>query len=251
MSSFNTRATSLKTKASVGARAADVLKHCEKLEKQQTHLKTLLTEANDTDMYNHVLDSHLYAIANMIPNFKTTLNMGFSFGQTTKPVKSTFIDPLTDKINILRDFIKHSTTQGMMDYKFPEKRQAEKEAHERMQEAIAHRDRSVVQKLEDMARTKAQQSSATNAPSAPQPFMAQPAPQPFGAQPAPQPFGAQPAQQMPPFGTSSVQTGSPAFIGLVQTSNSVPQQPTVASASGPAHPPIKRPRFASTPKSKQ
>ncbi len=268
MSSFNTRATSLKTKASVGARAADVLKHCEKLEKQQTYLKTLLTEANDTDMFNHVLDSHLYAIANMIPDFKMGLG-GFGI---TKTVKTTLVDPITDKVNILRDFIRHSTTLGMANYTFPERRQLEKERDERMRAQQAQYDRSVVQKLEDIARAKAQQINTSSAPqpfgaqSAPQPFGAQSAPQPFGAQSAPQPFGAQSAPQpsaprsnFPQFGASTGHAppaftgftthGAPTYTGLSDATTSVPRQPTVVS--GPAHPSIKRPRFASTPKSKK
>jgi hypothetical protein len=251
MSSFNTCVTSLKTKASVGARAAGVLKHCEQMQKHQLFLKTLVAEANDTDMFNHVLDSHIEAIANMIPEFKT----GIFF---KKPVKTTLVNPIVDKITILRDFIRHATTNGMnMDYRFPEKRQLETEFRESERLRQAQNDRIIVRQLEDIA-------------SARQP----PAPQAFGVPPTTQArfptFGtssvqtASPATQarFPPFGTSSVQTappafagftpnGAPTYTGLSETSNSVPRQPTVASASGPAHPPIKRPRFASTPKSKK
>ncbi len=277
MSSFNTRATSLKTKASVGARAADVLKHCEKLEKQQTYLKTLLTEANDTDMYNHVLDSHLYAIANMIPNFK----MGLGGFGVTKPVKTTLVDPITDKVNILRDFIRHSTTLGMSNYTFPEKRQLDTERDERMRVQQAQYDRSVVQKLEDMARAKAQQivqgaspvtrsydtpvtrsydtpvtrsydtpvtRSYDTPPAAPQFGEPAAAPQ-FGAQPSRFPqFGASPVQASPAF-AGFTSNGAPTYTGLSQTSCSVPRQPTVTS--GPPPTPVKHPRFASTPKSKK
>ena len=194
MSSFNTRITSLKTKASVGVRAANVLKECERMEKQNTYLKTLLSEANDTEMSNHVLDSHLEAIANMIPEFKT----GAFF---KKPVKTTLVNPITDKITILRDFIKHSTSSGMgIDYKFPEKRQLEIERQNQEQAQQAQNDRAFVQRLEDIARARAQvatqpQPFGASAPTTTTPFRG------FGVQSSAQPsaFGTQPvnAQSAP------------------------------------------------------
>lgn len=189
MSSFNTRITSLKTKASVGVRAANVLKVCERMEKQNTYLKTLLIEANDTEMFNCVLDSHLEAVAHLIPEFKTGLFL-------KKPVKTTLVNPITDKINILRDFIKHSTTSGMgSDYKFPEKRQVEIERQSRENAQKAMQDRAFVQKFEDIAKARVQAAH-------PHPFNAHPVPhtapfQAFGAQP---PSAQQPAPSAFSFG---------------------------------------------------
>ena len=258
MSSFNTRITSLKTKASVGARAANVLRECERMEKQNTYLKTLLSEANDTEMSNHVLDSHLEAIANMIPEFKT----GAFF---KKPVKTTLVNPIMDKITILRDFIRHSTTSGMgIDYKFPEKRQVEIERQSQENAQQAQQDRTIVQRLEDIARARAQ--TATQ----PQPFGATATTHrtyqfPFGTQPSAQPVRVQPSsaqQSAPPafgFGAhpSAQPSAPPAFgfgahpptyTGLDRNTYSVPQTTTTLPTSGDLHPPIKKPRFATTPK---
>jgi hypothetical protein len=257
MSSFNTRITSLKTKASTGARAADVLKHCEKMEKHNTYLKTLLSEANDMEMYNHVLDSHLTAIANMVPEFK----MGMFF---KKSVKTTLVNPITDKITILRDFIRHSTTIGMVDYKFPEMRQVETEQYNQQQKQQALQDRAIVQRLEDMARARAQGTAQPQQP-APQFHSFGPAP-PQSTVPqstVPQSFGA---HFTPPafrgFGTLSPAcdafigthgftgcgTLPPAFGGF-----NTPLQSAASSTSTTDMPqtPVKKPRFARTPKSTQ
>lgn len=269
MSSFNTRITSLKTKASVGVRAADVLRQCERMEKQNTYLKTLLIEANDTEMFNHVLDSHLEAIAHLIPEFKT----GLFF---KKPVKTTLVNPITDKINILRDFIKHSTTSGMSsDYKFPEKRQVEIERQSQEDAHQAMQDRAFVQRFEDIARARVQaaQPQPFNAPPVPrtapfpafgaQPARSQSSAPPafgFGAQPSAQPsarptfgFGAQPSSAQPSappafgFGAQpSVQP--PTYTGLDRNTYSVPRTTTTSPTSGDVHPPIKKPRFASAPR---
>lgn len=143
MTSFTTRTISLKTKASVGVRAANVLKYCEMMETQNKFLKTLLADANDSEMSDHVMDSHLNAIANIIPEFKK----GPFFMQ---PVNSTLMDPITDKISILRDFIKHAITFGMnVDYKFPEKRRREDEYR---LEIARQKERLFVQRFEDAAR---------------------------------------------------------------------------------------------------
>ncbi len=278
MSSFNTRITSLKTKASVGVRAANVLRQCERMEKQNTYLKTLLIEANDTEMFNHVLDSHLEAIAHLIPEFKT----GFFF---KKPVKTTLVNPITDKINILRDFIKHSTTSGMgSDYKFPEKRQVEIERQSQENAQQAMQDRAFVQRFEDIAR--AAQPHPFNAHPVPhtapfpafgaQPVRSHPSSAPpafgFGAQPSAQPsappafnFGAQPSAQPsapPAFGlgaqpSTAPQSAPPAFnfgappptyTGLDQNTFSVTRTTTTSPTSGDLHPPVKKPRFASAPR---
>jgi len=294
MSSFNTRITSLKTKASVGVRAANVLRECERMEKQNTYLKTLLSEANDTEMFNHVLDSHLEAIANMIPEFKT----GAFF---KKPVKTTLVNPITDKITILRDFIRHSTTSGMgIDYKFPEKRQVEIERQSQENAQQAQQDRTIVQCLEDIARARAQTATqpqpfgatATTPRTYQFPFGTQPSAQAtgvhqsgvhhsgvtpfrgFGAHPSvaqapsvpPFGFGAQQTQSVPPFGFGAQQTQSvppafgvpvgyapPTYTGLDKQTFSVPRQtptsPTTGPVTtGPVHPPIKKPRFATAPK---
>jgi len=250
MSSFNTRITSLKTKASVGVRAANVLKECERMEKQNTYLKTLLIEANDTEMFNHVLDSHLEAIAHLIPEFKT----GPFF---KKPVKTTLVNPITDKITIFRDFIKHSITNGMVfDYKFPEKRQVEIESQSQ-ENAQAMQDRAFIQRCEDIARARVQAAH-------PQPFNAPPVPHTapfpvFGAQPssAPPAFGAksvssQPSSAPPAFGANSASSqpfsAPPAFVfGAQPPTYSVPQT-TTTPTSVDMHPPSKKPHFASAPR---
>ena len=249
MSSFNTRITSLKTKASVGTRAADVLKECERMEKQNMFLKTLLREANDTEMFNHVLDSHLGAIAKLIPEFKT----GPFF---KKPAKTTLVNPITDKITILRDFIRHSTTSGMgIDYKFPEKRQVEIERQSQEQAQQAMQDRAFVRRLEDIARARAQTVAGP--------------PPPFGAT-----TSASHTAQFPTFGahqSGAHQSGAPSFPVFSVPSGSQSAQvvppafgfgfpagyapPTytsmdrnTTSQTEPAHPSIKKPRFATAPK---
>jgi hypothetical protein len=281
MSSFNTRITSLKTKASVGVRAADVLRECEMMEKQNTYLKTLLSEANDTEMFNHVLDSHLEAIAHLIPEFKVGAFL-------KRPVKTTLVNPITDKINILRDFIKHSTTSGMgSDYKFPEKCQVEieRQSQENAQQAML--DCKIVQRLEDIVRARANLTH-------PQPFNAPPtqstlrtaqflafgtqSAQPtaprttfpafgFGAHqfsashPAPPAFGfgANQSSASPAFGFGANQSSAspsvpsafgtqpPTYIGPDRNTFSVHQNTTTPTSSD-LHPPIKKPRFESAPK---
>ena len=270
MSSFNTRITSLKTKASAGARAADVLKHCEKMEKHNTYLKTLLSEANDMEMYNHVLDSHLEAIANIISEFKMSCGI-------KKPVKTTLVNPITDKITILRDFIRHSTSTfcGMwMDYKFPEKRQLEIERKNQAQEQQAQQDRAIVQRLEDMARARAQGTAQPPQP-APQFHSFGPAPPqstvPQSTVPqsivpqstVPQPFGAHfTPHAFRGFGTLSPACdafiGTPGFTGCGTLPPAfggfnTPLQSAASSTSTTDMPqtPVKKPRFARTPKSTQ
>jgi hypothetical protein len=256
MSSFNTRITSLKTKASVGVRAANVLKECERMEKQNTYLKTLLIEANDTEMFNHVLDSHLEAIAHLIPEFKT----GPFF---KKPVKTTLVNPITDKVTILRDFIKHSITSGMVfDYKFPEKRQVEIESQSQENAQQAMQDCAFIQRCEDIARARVQAAH-------PQPFNAPPVPHTapfpvFGAQPSSAPpafgansvssqpssappafvFGAKPSSAPPAFGFGAQ---PPTYTGLDQNTYGVPQT-TTTPTSVDMHPTSKKPHFASAPR---
>ena len=120
--STNCNALEFQSKIKTGKQAAQMIEYYDKITHYNNKILEILNNTTDKVLYDYAIDVQITILAKLLPKFKSS---------SIQPVKTTLVNPLTDRIKILHSFIHHAITKGQeVNYRFPEMTQFDIQSNE-------------------------------------------------------------------------------------------------------------------------